>query len=72
MFTLNTKSSVGIYERVINYSNCMRISNIYIYLCFEDREVNLEGTFDTVGKGGGSLKCEMDAVSVKFPGRFCL
>jgi len=43
-----------------------------MYLCFEDKEENLEGTFDTGGKGGGSLKCEMDAVSVKFPGRFCL
>ena len=42
-----------------------------MYLWLEDIDENLEGTFDTEGKGGGSLKCDMDAVSVKFPGRFC-
>ena len=33
-----------------------------MYLWLEDIDENLEGTFDTGGKGGGSLKCDMDAV----------
>ena len=55
-------------------NTCITITNMhaYMYLCLDDREANLEGTFETGGKGGGSLKCEMDAVSVIFPGRFCL
>jgi len=58
-------------DSLIDFLEAADLENADV-LCLDDREANLEGTFDTGGKGGGSLKCEMDAVSVIFPGRFCL